>query len=423
MRKIKVSKYSLIIIMLLMELLYDTEFLYLVRVRHVYAVIFTILFMSVFYFVFFKNIHQMEKWAKGLFKECYTFIICYIILFIYSSIKYTNQSFADTLIGENESYSLLFIVIAIPIITLIYHNKGNRELLKFLNGFALAVCILEIMQVIVHKRMGVIFLTRYFEGRNIGYRSYGLRIILHWSGNFMTLYNFYMFYNIRAKKKGKWIKYFLFFVIMMFDQIVVSQTRQTLLILAGCFILQILLDRNSRWGLQKKILVSISIIVFVCIGGYIPDFINSFSASSDLAVSTTERLYSYQYYWNYFLRHPIFGFGFANPQINTSIVKGPLGRAIVDDVGIVGHLAKEGIFVVPMYIIPMIRCITILCRANRNKKIPDLPYYWAALFFVIAGSATQIVLDQERILLFPIVLGMIEYINIAVKNNLIISEL
>ena len=411
MMKMKISKYSVLSFILIAELLFDTDFLYLLSVRHFLAFLFTGFALLVYYCNYQKSFRMIKRNSGGLITICFLYLISYVIILLYSIITYKNQSLYETFVGENESYSLLFFFLVFPILTKIYHDKGPSYVLEICNSFALALCLLEILQVFIYQRTGLIFMTQYFENRTIGFRTYGLRIIMHWSGNIMSIYNFYMFYSYRSGAKIKSsLKYLALFLIMILDQILISQTRQTLLIIGLCLIYLVIVDRNNKFGLLKKGLVSGSIILFVFVSGIISKMINSFSLTGELGVSTAGRLYSYKYYWEYFLAHPIFGFGFANRKVNPTIVAG-LGSAVVDDVGIVGQLAKLGLFVIPMYIVPLVRCIYILVKANRSRKVPNFTLYFAFLLFVVLGSATQIVLDQERILLFPIVLAISEYIS------------
>ena len=149
---------------------------------------------------------------------------------------------------------------------------------------------------------------------------------------------------------------------------------------------------------------------------------DSFSLKATRAYSTGARLYAIEYYWNYFLKHPVFGFGFASILKYPSIVQGD-GRAAISDVGIFGQLARYGIFVVLIYVFPLIRSIVIVFKARKNTKIKDISFFITLSLFVLGTSVSLIAIDHFRMLLWPLYLSIIEYVNYINKKNDTVLEL
>ena len=224
-----------------------------------------------------------------------------------------------------------------------------------------------------------------------------------------------MFYNKESEShKRSRIKYFVFFVIIMSHQLIVSQSRQVVVYISVSLIAIIVFEQSRGFGAIKKLLMCISISIFLLVSDYLTKLIYSLSAP-ETAVSTQNRLYAFKYYYHYFIEHPIVGFGFANINVNRSIVRGT-GAAFVDDVGLVGQMAKLGVFVVPMYVFPMLRSGHYLFKIRKEQNKNYYLLVVAFFVFMIVGSATFIVLNQQFILFYPIFLAICEYTCLCEKR-------
>jgi O-antigen ligase len=179
----------------------------------------------------------------------------------------------------------------------------------------------------------------------------------------------------------------------------------------------ILLGDGSK---QKKILAIIMVIggiIFLLTSGIVLKLFDSFSTTGDLAGSSIARVGAYEYYLNTFLKNPMFAIGFAGDNNYYDIVHGTSGiyyqsvyvRYYYDDVGIVGQLALLGIFVVGIYIWPLLRIIKIAIRYCKSKLFSEGKLAMAIACYLVCTTPTLIVLDSNRVFAWPIVLATIEF--------------
>jgi len=121
-----------------------------------------------------------------------------------------------------------------------------------------------------------------------------------------------------------------------------------------CGALESIFYRATKYWKGKKIGFIVGICLFAYLTDYIGDFLETFSLTATRSYSTVARLYALDYYWKYFLSHPLFGFGFADGVRFYSIVHGD-GRASISDIGIFGQLGKYGLTIILIYVYPLIR--------------------------------------------------------------------
>ncbi len=119
------------------------------------------------------------------------------------------------------------------------------------------------------------------------------------------------------------------------------------------------------------------------------------------------------------MSNPIFANGFVGDENYYDIVHGASGvyyqtvlvRYFYDDVGIVGQLALLGIFLIGIYIWPLVRIVKIAFRSCRNRTFSDGKYVMAIVCYLLCTTPTLIVLDAGRVIAFPIILATVEYID------------
>ena len=83
--------------------------------------------------------------------------------------------------------------------------------------------------------------------------------------------------------------------------------------------------------------------------------------------------------------------------------------AATSDVGIVGQLAKIGIFFIPIYIAYCGRIIYILSKLKRLISHNQYVWHLTLTTYVIVTSFTLIIFDQDRFLLYPFILAICEF--------------
>ncbi len=208
--------------------------------------------------------------------------------------------------------------------------------------------------------------------------------------------------------KWKRTGHLLLFLIGIFDLIVIARTRSTTLIILVCLAAMVMMDTTTKRTLRQKILLCVFMLFLIFGTDVVSNFIDSFSLTSKRAYSTTARLYAANYYMNYFIHHPLFGFGFADYIGHYNLIHGD-GRAIMSDVGIFGQLAKYGLFLIPIYILPLIRSCRIMRKMWKDQHFKNKMLYLALTLYIVATTFNLIAIDQFRFLLWPVYLVIMEF--------------
>lgn len=390
--------------------------------NHFYQLIFTII-MIIYLFVFCN--HTMKTVLHNIPQiKIYSFVVVFSFLFVFScsKLKYSDQTIARTLIGDSGHYKMLLTVLILPLTYICYRRNGVQVLFKILNVFTAINFVLTTIQLIIYPINGLVFLQGYFVNNAALLLNGVLKMVLPWFSNIMLIYNFYMFFMCQdqQKKRYKWI-YLTIWILGIINLVITSRARGVIMCLAISYAGMILLDKNTKSGIAKKIFFVVIIFIGVFVTGTITDFIQSFSVTATRAYSTTARLYAISYYWNYFLNHPLFGFGFADYLSHYSIIHGD-GRAAISDVGIFGQLAKYGVFIIPIYIYPIFRSFNIIKKTWNSQFVKNNLLYLGLYIYMVTSSISIIAIDQFRMLCWPVFLTIIEFIWYAHNYHVEINE-
>lgn len=414
--KVKIS--TIIEILLLGVLLIDLRFLYLKNINQLLGLV--IVIITVFFTVY-RNANKSSKaraFAQMPFlrKTTYSTIASFCMVFLFSYFTYDNQNIMSTLTGDSAHFKMLYIILILPIAQLSLERGGVNWLLKKLNCLAAMLYILVTLQFMIYNINGRVILPAMTSGSELPLLDGTLRISLSWLGNIMILYNFYKFYSVddSVAKGHNRMMHLALFLLGFADLIVISRIRGATLAISIALLTIAITCRNTKKEFIKKMLV-----VFVVVCGLFgtdiaTSFFSSFSLSAQRAYSTTARLYAMDFYWNAFLRNPLFGIGFADGNINFSIVHGD-GRANVSDVGVIAQIAKYGIFILPVYIVPLFHSLKRINTMRKLRRTADLPLYVGLAVYIVLTSVSLVSIDHFRMLQWPIYLVIIE---MAYKNSI-----
>ena len=324
------------------------------------------------------------------------------ILFVFTIIAFPDQSISSTVIG---ALPYLSIILVYPFICIML-TYGDDHLLKLFNSIAVLWYGILIVQSVVYLFSRRILLTTpWLSTRFNGF----MRINLYDYGSVMILYNFCKLYSFSSSRIKK-IVHFIFFIMGLFSLIFVGQTRGFYVSILGCLLIIILYSGRNQHNrfVRNMFLISIGVLI-VLSSGMIPSVFSSFDLVGEHGMSTSYRMYGYNYYWNYFLNHPIFGMGFAFGGNYPSIVRGPMGWAASTDVGFVGQLGKIGIFIVPIYVGMCSRLLYIIVKMRNIISRNEWVLYLSMFFYVILTSFSLIVLDYDRCLFYSSIIALFEY--------------
>lgn len=347
----------------------------------------------------------------------YIFMSCIIFstILMYTIIAFPRQNLLYTLRGFGYYY---YVLIAILLLCYMIRKKKDSNIYLLLEICTVIWYMLVLAQKIVYDINGTIIIDSYFEyfcGGFVPLRNGMIRISLRWFGNLMLIYNFYKFYVLGNKKK---LIYFGIFILGMYEVIMIQQTRAYTLCNLICIFTIILLKRNTKKEFFRKLFLFIIAILIILETGIVSNFIDSFSSSGTFANSTLARSYAIKYYWEYFLNHPIFGMGFASTTFYSSVVKGLSGKASIDDVGMLGQFVRLGVFVIPIYILLLIRFFRILGMMKKYGQFKE-DYIWYSSFFIqlLITSVSLSMMDKQRIMLYPLSIALFEFQYLRIKEK------
>ena len=121
------------------------------------------------------------------------------------------------------------------------------------------------------------------------------------------------------------------------------------------------------------------------------------------------------------MKNPLFGIGFADGTVNAAVVHGD-GRANVSDVGIFAQIAKYGIFILPVYILPLIHSGKRIAIIWKMNYVENRQLYLALFMYVLVSSISLVSIDHFRMLQWPIFLVTIEMAYWSSINGIEIEE-
>jgi hypothetical protein len=339
---------------------------------------------------------------KFIFVYEYEFAMAlsFLIVFLYSLSKYPAQDFNATL---NCSYPYLALLLVYPILVYVLRRDDTKQVYQLLDVFSIVIYGLILVQVFLYNTHGSLVMLE----SAVRLRDGHLRIGMHFYGNLMILYNFYKIYCKKERNLFRWILFGCGF----FELIYFQQTRAyTLVTLVGIFAI-VLLEKNTRNVFFKKIIIVLLAIAIISQTEVVSNLIQSLSATGVEAGSTIGRQYAMAYYWSMFTSNFPFGMGFPNGDKYYSVLHHQVDyyTTYVDDVGIWGQICVWGLFIIPIFIVPLFRWLHILRDFRKNEKRDEYVWYSALLAYIIVSSATLIVLDSYRIMMLPIFLALVEF--------------
>lgn len=252
----------------------------------------------------------------------------------------------------------------------------------------------------------------YLNKDTIFLREGNIRIGLGAFGNIMLIYNFYKTVYSRENRK---LLEIVNLVLGLYCLLFIQQTRMFTLIIFVIYIYFLVSQGKKLKTIGKNVLIAISGAIALINTGFLNSFIVTFT-SSDYEGSSVARQYAYEHFLSVFTANPLFGFGFASPGNYSDLVYGNLGIASVDDVGIVGQMARFGIFAF-VIIVPVVLRMFSVCRRLKNNKYTYYPVFVGFSLYVLLTCATLSILDPQRIALLPVLLGLFEYVNYSVEKT------
>lgn len=356
-------------------------------------------------------------------------VISLIIICIYTTIRYADNPLITTY-GFAAVY--LYAFLTIPIIYIFEEHGGIDGFFTILNLITAIMYVISILQGIYYMKTGGLLFgasdTEIIAG--VMTRDGKIRYSAGAFSNIMLIYNFYRLYcnrNERLRKKSGSIA---IIALALLDMHFTGQTRMALLsVLAAIFAL-ILMGSGTKRNKIISTLIILATFIFIILSGTVTNFISSFSISSSNAGSTIARQYAWKYYFSEFLKNPIFGISFAGDENYYDLVHGNSGiyyqtilvKADYSDCGFIAQMAKLGIFSFLIYLWPIIHDIKICWRYIRTRTSIPGAMLTAFLLYLVFTSATLIIMDDSRIIGWPVMLAVFEYYFINQRDRTEIAK-
>lgn len=325
----------------------------------------------------------------------YMTLIFTFLLFEYVYVGYKYQQPLTT--SFSGTYYYCYAVL-LPVFNYLLERISRERVLDALESAAL---VISIFMLIVASLMN-------FGGINITQvtrqRSDTIRIVALVLVQMCPIISLYLYINNISNK----LKHIIALVVCLTALVYVSQSRLNILVIIVCLALTLILHYRKNAALTFialciVLMVGGSLILF----GPLGQLLGSFSLNSEYGGNTLTRIWETDYYLELFRTNPFNGTGlitYGTPAY--SIIAGPYGNYYIDDVGIIGALAMTGLWVVPIFIIPLIVLIVCVARQDCWKGLgwpiilyvactmftwlPTFPYFDPFWLFILAFFCSKI---------------------------------
>ena len=255
------------------------------------------------------------------------------------------------------SYSYIYLLTIVPFVYL-FRKYGLERVMKSLQilGFMLSLFMLFAAALFNFAGISIVESLRLREG-TARFGETGLVDVI-------AVYAAYKVFG----ERGTTFDLLTLFLILG-SIILVSQTRVmvlSILLAIGC----VLVFRLR--GANRKLLGCIgmmTIILIAALNGSIDTFVASFSTSGVEAASTNARIEEASYYLGLFRQNPVLGIGLiAYESPLRFLISGPYGTYYLDDVGVVGALGTIGLWIVPLYFLPVMQFFADAARVSSERR-------------------------------------------------------
>lgn len=400
-------------------ILLDLSFFYLVPINNVIGTIISNyqkigLSASVIisFIIYIKHVFSKRKYL--FLKNLIIFILLVLAEVFLSYLSY-GQGIKTIIVMTNQYFVILAYFIFCYYIE---KEKGIYSLEKILLLSTLIISVLLIVQYCIYNINETLFL--YIDGDRLGVaRRFG-SIRIYESSYYIT-FNSVLAFGILVKNKcGKKLKSLalLTFVISMIEIIVVFKGRSNLIFIL-ISILFIIGIRFKKKKLQQVIVIPITVASLILILNIpkVKIFFESFNVNE---ASVTIRVRAMDYYINQTKDNFLFGTGFIEAKENDLsyyMVRGDEGLFYKDDMGIIGLMNTFGIIGFMWYIMIFYKLLKVLLIAYKKKIYISYIEIYGLAFFIICSCVVLNPLDAQRIIVFPLLLSLIDYINKVILNK------
>lgn len=289
------------------------------------------------------------------FAKHYIFIVMIIgLLFL----LYTSSLYGYTLY---QSFSLslrfIYIVVAIPIIYVMQHEKGKKSFWDILLAIFLIFLVVRFIAWLSYNYLPVHLFENFAEEYSEWTRNGRKRLV---GGQLFGVAFIITIAKTMSRKNLDFLKAWksrlgiiLVFFMIIYCAIVMQSRYSTMTMVVTVFVTFYFMQKKTVSKLSLFILVAVC-FGFLTVGGIIPEFISSFSVNSQYGEGTLSRLMGIDHFWSLFrtlgknigLGYIVNGYGTENLFVWSSR---PWLDFYISDLGILGSFFRYGVFIIPIY--------------------------------------------------------------------------
>lgn len=413
--KIHISDNSIVYLCLMLAVIAENECFRLFQIDTIMLKFANLLMIYIsFFIVIFRSRKKHMKLSDFNFLYCYLAVIAVflVVQYIYTTQLYRAQSLFEFL-KMAQGYS--YVVMVIP---LFYLFQSGTGLDKIMDSFKILVFITLTVMIIAaffYNTRGINIFPIDFYMKYMR-RNNRLRILDLSSMEGLII--IWTFYELLCKKKKKCLNAVI--LIVSFGALLyVEQARvMQISVILSLGVMYLLKSNRRRNAILMKIICICVIAGYIIFSGRVGDVINSFNVNGDYGSSTKIRLDEIKHAIQLISKYYINGVGLAAIHIgnyySSYIGRGNFGMT---DIGLLGLITQIGLWTIPVYIYPMFRFFNILLKI-KNRDDKNYFLLLCGLFlYLLMTSITIIIINQQRIYVWPMIICIFEYSYAAYKSG------
>lgn len=342
-----------------------------------------------------------------------TFYIFIFFEFIYSAIKYPNESVFEFIKEVSPYFVLLSYFVFLK-----YIRLDNDKIINFVIVSSTVIAAFFIFQAVLYNVNGMIFLKVYgfqygkirFDLRNGNIRLLASDLVAY--SSFLSMGKVFEPGHIMRSK----LKYWINITVVIVYELYASQIRSMSIIIIVSLLFVILKYGANKKG-YKVLMVLLVFLVFFAISssiyGYFRDIVLSAINRSDY--SLYHRVDAIKYYFEMAIKHPLTGIGLLRDDTSVAayspIIHGNGSSAYgYSDVGLVGVIGKFGFIGGIIYLYPIIWQIK---QYRRTRS----PMAFSILLAFALSMLNLSLFDSGRLIVLSLFLAISE--GIEIENKII----
>lgn len=399
--KILINKESVITLLLLLLIFIENDLFNIIPIDVEAKNIAILLLVLVGLVCTFYNICDKKIRISSLYNHLfiYSFIIFFVVCFpqfIYSCVLQHVEitSFMRSL------FVFFYILVAFPILYIFVKTHTIQDFIYkicFITGMQMTLIVFDAF--LVNKGMEGFLSFGYELMRNDRLRVWDL-------SSLEAMVIIFCAYQIMYRKCrfNKGVLWYIL-VVTAFALYYVEQTRMMQLSVVGSIMVMFLYKEKGKFNIYVySSMIIISLILYISLGGAY-EYVSTFTGSGRSELATYSiRVDEIKYVWGYLQDNWLFGSGMSYFKSK------PYAKFSSSDIGVIGLLYDYGLGAFFIFIIPIIYYGVRIWKWRRNRGMrEERGFVLAIYFFLLISSATLIIVNETRILMWPFCIAICEY--------------